>query len=56
MSFLISGVSLITTLGLVDGFMFLWFAAWMKAFIVAFPSVMLVIPIVKKIVVKVIKV
>ncbi|PHR71104.1 MAG: hypothetical protein COA66_10305 [Arcobacter sp.] len=55
MSFLVSGVSLLSILGFIDGFAFLWFSAWMKAFIIAFPSVMLVIPMARKIVLRVVE-
>lgn len=50
MSFLMSGVITFINLGIVDHFLILWLKAFSRAFIVAFPCVLLVVPFVRKIV------
>ena len=50
MSCLMSGVITFINLGLVDDFFALWMTAFSKAFIVAFPCVLMVVPFVKTIV------
>ena len=50
MSFLMSGVITWINIGLVDRFLLLWLEAFIKAFAVAFPCVILVVPQVKKLV------
>lgn len=48
MSFLMSGVISAINIGLPDNFLAIWFHAWWSAFIVAFPAVLVVAPIVKR--------
>lgn len=55
MSFLMSGVISFVNVGIVDNFLSVWFMAFLKAYIVAFPAVMIVVPIVRKLVAKLIK-
>ena len=50
MSFIISGVSTLRALGLADGFMMKWMGAWGISWLIAFPTVLVVLPIVRKIV------
>jgi hypothetical protein len=50
MSFIISGVSTWRALGLIEGFMGKWMLAWGFSWAVAFPTVLLLFPIVRKIV------
>jgi Protein of unknown function (DUF2798) len=50
MSFIISGVSTWRALGLVEGFFAKWMLAWGVSWLVAFPTVLLVLPLVRKIV------
>jgi hypothetical protein len=50
MSFIISGVSTWRALGLVDGFLGKWMMAWGVSWLVAFPTVLLILPIVRKLV------
>lgn len=50
MSFFMSFVITLINLGLVDGFIGFWMSAFWKAFIIAFPTILLVVPKVKKIV------
>lgn len=52
MSFLMSGVVTFINLGLVDNFLILWLRAFSRAFVVAFPCVLIVVPFVRKIVAK----
>ncbi|MGE4444931.1 MAG: DUF2798 domain-containing protein [Candidatus Altimarinota bacterium] len=55
MSFIISGILIVVNLGFVNKFLFIWLNAWWKAWIVAFPSVLFIIPFVKKVMAKFIK-
>ena len=49
MSFVISGVLVVVNLGFIENFFSVWANAWWKAWIVAFPSVLFIIPMVRKI-------
>lgn len=51
MSFVISGVLVVINLGIINNFLFIWLSAWL----VAFPSVLLIIPFVRKVMVKIIR-
>ena len=55
MTFIMSGVVSYINMGLVDNFLKIWSVAYVNAFIVAFPSVMVVVPMVRKLVTKIIK-
>ena len=55
MSFLMSGVVTFINLGIVDHFVILWFKAFIRAFAIAFPCVLLLVPLVRKIVGKLVK-
>lgn len=50
MSFLVSGIATFRAAGLVDGFFGLWSSAWVAAWLVAFPAVMLVAPFTQRVV------
>ena len=50
MSFVISGVSTLRALGWVDGYVGKWMGAWGVSWLIAFPTVMVVLPLVRKIV------
>jgi len=50
MSCLMSGVITFLNLGMVEGFFTLWMSAFAKAFLVAYPSILLVVPVVRRIV------
>lgn len=54
MSCLMSGVITFINLGIVDNFIFIWFEAYWKAFIVAFPIIYIVAPLVHKLTAKLI--
>lgn len=55
MSFLMSGVITFINLGVVENFISLWFSAYWRAFIVAFPIIFIVAPFVRKLTIKIIK-
>lgn len=55
MTFIMSGVVSFVNMGLVDNFLNIWAGAFGKAFLVAFPSVLIVVPIVKRLVKKLVK-
>jgi hypothetical protein len=46
MSFVIS----VFNMGLIDGIFFIWLKAWLLAFVIAFPTIVLVTPLVRKLV------
>jgi Protein of unknown function (DUF2798) len=50
MSFIISGVSTLRALGFVDGFVAKWMVTWGLSWLVAFPTVLVLLPLVRKIV------
>ncbi len=50
MSLLVSGVATLRALGFAEHFLWLWFTAWLPAWAVAFPSVLVVAPFARKLV------
>lgn len=50
MSLLVSGIATWQALGLVDGFIGLWVGAWLNAWLVAFPAVLVIAPITRRLV------
>ncbi len=50
MSFLVSGITILRNAGFVDGFFGMWIGAWLPAWLVAFPVVLVVGPIARRIV------
>ncbi|MDH4394614.1 MAG: DUF2798 domain-containing protein [Limnobacter sp.] len=54
MSFLVAGISTVRGTGLVDGFFSIWISAWLMAWAVAFPVVLIVAPLTRKFVEKLI--
>ncbi|MEX0311620.1 MAG: DUF2798 domain-containing protein [Tateyamaria sp.] len=50
MSFLVSGISTFLTLGAVSGFVGLWVGAWLPSWAVAFPIVLIVAPVARRLV------
>ena len=50
MSCLVSGISTLRTMGLVEGFAHLWLGAWLTAWLVAFPVALVIAPVTRKIV------
>ncbi|WP_170019679.1 DUF2798 domain-containing protein [Campylobacter sp. RM16190] len=55
MSFLMSGVLLYINLGIIDRFLILWAEGWFKAFVVAYPSVIFIMPFATKLTKKICK-
>lgn len=45
MSFIVSGIATLRNAGLVDGFFNLWLGAWLPSWLIAFPVVLVVAPI-----------
>ncbi|WP_105405225.1 DUF2798 domain-containing protein [Neorhizobium sp. T7_12] len=50
MSLLISGVSTLRSAGPIDGFFGIWMGAWLPSWIIAFPVVLVVAPLARRIV------
>ena len=48
MSRVLSGVSVLNTAGFVDTFFGLWMSAWLKSWVIAFPSLLVIAPIVRR--------
>ena len=48
MSCLVSGVAVLNTAGLGDGFSNLWMTAWFKSWVIAFPSLLIIAPLVRQ--------
>ncbi len=55
MSFLVSGIATLRTAGLQDGFLQLWLSAWLPSWLVAFPVVLVVAPLARKAVSKLVR-
>lgn len=49
MSFIVSGLSTFLAVRSLDGFLGLWLGAWLPSWLIAFPSVLIVAPIVRRI-------
>lgn len=50
MSFIVSGIATFRNAGLVDGFLTLWINAWLPSWIIAFPTVLIVAPMARRLV------
>lgn len=50
MSLLVAGISTFRAIGLVSNFANLWSSAWLTAWLFAFPAVLLVTPLTRKVV------
>lgn len=55
MSCIVSGVATFRALGLHEGFLWSWVASWLASWVVAFPSVLVVAPLARRIVARVVK-
>ncbi len=55
MSFIVSGLSTYRALGLVDHFAQLWLGNWVVSWAIAFPTVLVVAPITRRIVARLIR-
>lgn len=49
MSFVISGALTYINLGLVDDFIGIWLLGWGKSFVVAYPTLLMLFPVVSKV-------
>lgn len=50
MSFVVSGIATFRHAGAVDGFLGLWIGAWLPSWIIAFPVVLFVAPVARRVV------
>ncbi|HMN85919.1 MAG TPA: DUF2798 domain-containing protein [Bauldia sp.] len=50
MSFLVSGIAPVRNAGIVDGFFGLWIGAWLPSWFIAFPVVLFVAPVARRVV------
>lgn len=55
MSFLVSGISTLRAAGLGAGFLDLWLRAWLMSWFVAFPTVLMVAPVARRLAKRVIE-
>lgn len=53
MSLIMSGVITLVNLGIVDEFLSIWFHAWIVAYAIAFPTILLVFPFARKLALKI---
>lgn len=53
MSLIMSGIITLINLGFVDGFFIIWFRAWIVAYVIAFPTILLVFPFARKLALKI---
>lgn len=49
MSCVVSGVATAKSIGLASGFVSLWMSAWAASWLVAFPTLLVVVPVVRRI-------
>jgi hypothetical protein len=49
MSLLVSGVAMFRAVGLISGFISIWLQAWMAAWAVAFLAILFVVPLVRRV-------
>ncbi len=52
MSFVVSGIATVRAVGMVDDIGSLWIGAWLPSWAVAFPTVLLVAPLTRRLVTK----
>lgn len=55
MSFIVSGLSILLTLGDFRMLLSAWPQAWLSSWLVAFPAVLIVAPLVRRIIAKIVK-
>jgi len=53
MSFIMSGIITYINLGFADSFFSIWFRAWIVAYLIAFPTILLVFPFARKLALKI---
>lgn len=55
MSFIVSAIATLRAVGAVDGFAGLWMSAWATSWLVAFPTVVLVAPLARRLVARIVR-
>jgi hypothetical protein len=50
MSLVVSGISTVRTAGMIEGFGNLWIGAWLPSWLIAFPIVLIVAPVARRVV------
>lgn len=55
MSFIVSGIATVRTVGWIDGLAVLWLTNWLPSWAVAFPTVLVVAPITRRIVARLVR-
>lgn len=55
MSFIVSGIATIRATGLIDGLPALWAGAWIVSWAVAFPTVLVVAPVTRRLVARLVR-
>ena len=50
MSFLVSGIAILRNAGLDDTFLSMWMEAWLPSWLIAFPTVLVVAPLMRRLV------
>lgn len=50
MSLLVSGIATFRSAGLIDGFLGIWISAWLPSWLIAFPVVLIVAPVARRLV------
>ncbi|WP_299780165.1 DUF2798 domain-containing protein [uncultured Roseobacter sp.] len=55
MSFIVSGIATVRTVGWIDGFIGLWMSNWLPSWAVAFPTVLVVAPITRRLVARLVR-
>ncbi|MGO4914138.1 DUF2798 domain-containing protein [Pseudogemmobacter sp. W21_MBD1_M6] len=55
MSFIVSGIATIRATGLIDGLPALWVGAWIVSWAVAFPTVLVVAPVTRRVVARLVR-
>lgn len=53
MSFIMSGIITFINLGVVDAFISIWLKAWIVAYAIAFPTILLIFPFARKLALKI---
>ncbi|MPS98851.1 MAG: DUF2798 domain-containing protein [Pseudomonas sp.] len=48
MTFVVSAVSTLRSIGLAPGFFYIWFSAWALSWVIAFPTLLFVLPLVRR--------
>lgn len=55
MSFMVSGIATLRAIGVIEGFFGLWIAGWLPSWAIAFPAVLVVAPITRRLVARLVR-